>query len=325
MKSTAVAPSNIAFIKYWGRKDPKINLPNSATVSMNMSNLLTTTTVEFSKEYKNDQITIDGENIEKESNRAIKHLDRIRKLAKISLKAKVISRNSFPKSSGLASSASGFAALTLAGTNAAGLKLNKRQLSTLARLGSGSAARSIPDGFVELKEGHDHKSSYAYSLFPAHYWKINSIAIITSTDKKTIGSLEGHESANTSPFYKKRLELLPKKVSLLKEALRAKDFIKFGEIVEAEALELHAIALTSKPPILYWNSGTITVMKTCENLRTKGILCYFTMDAGPQPVIYCLEKNTKKIVKELKKIEDIKNIIINSPCKGAFITNKHLF
>lgn len=324
-KTTAKACANIAFIKYWGRKQADINLPNTATISMNLSNLITTTTVEFSQTYKKDQINIDGEDLSKESNRVINHLDRIRQLAKIALKARVVSKNSFPHSSGLASSASGFAALTLAATKAAGLNLTQKQLSILARLGSGSAARSIPDGFSELTTGKSHQSSYAYSLHPANFWKINALAVIVSFDKKGIGSLEGHKAADSSPFYQKRLQLLPQKISRLKLAVKQRNFPKFGEILEQEALELHAIALTSQPPIVYWNPGTLEVIKLCQNLKTKGLLCYYTIDAGPQLVVFCLPKDTKKIVQKLQQLTTVKQVIINSPGKGAGYSNKHLF
>lgn len=325
MKETAKAPSNIAFIKYWGKKDPELNIPNNTNLSVNMSNLITTTTVEFSKSYPEDDITIDGEKKPEEISRAIKHLGRIRQLAQIDLKAKVVSNNNFPKASGLASSASGFAALTIAGCAAAGLKLSEKELTTIARLGSGSASRSIPDGFVEWVQGHDHNSSYAHSLYPPIYWDVDAIVVLASLDKKEVGSTEGHEAAYSSPFYKTRLDHMDNKVKALKKALADKDFITFGEIIEAEALELHSIALTSKPPIIYWVPVTLTIMKLCQQLRQQGLAAYFTMDAGPQPVVFCQSRDAKNLVLELKKIDSIKQLIINKPAKGARIADKHLF
>src|SRR3989344_2439626 len=172
MKSTAIAPSNIAFTKYWGRKDEKLRLPMNGSISMCLSNLLTTTTVEFSEKLKADDIIINGERREKEALKVSKHLDRIRKLAGISTYAKVVSQNSFPTATGLSSSASGFAALTVAGAKAAGLNLSEKELSILARQGSGSACRSIPDGFVEWIDGDTSETSYAISLYPPEHWHI---------------------------------------------------------------------------------------------------------------------------------------------------------
>src|SRR5690242_8011132 len=147
MKQTAVAPSNIAFVKYWGRKkEESLRLPANGSISMNLSNLLTTTTVEFNKNFDNDEVIFNGEKEEIIGNRAIAHIDRIRKFAKITTKAKVVTKNNFPTGTGLSSSASGFAALTVAASVAAGLKLSEKELSILARQGSGSACRSIPDG-----------------------------------------------------------------------------------------------------------------------------------------------------------------------------------
>ena len=150
MKATAIAPSNIAFIKYWGKKDEDLKIPENGSISMNLSNLLTTTTVEFNSEFKEDSILVNNKVDVKETNKVIKHLDLIRKKANIFLKVKVVSKNNFPDGTGLSSSASGFAALTLAATKAIGLDLNEKELSSLARQGSGSACRSIPDGFVNL-------------------------------------------------------------------------------------------------------------------------------------------------------------------------------
>lgn len=178
MKATAVAPSNIAFIKYWGTKDDVLRLPKNGSISMNLSNLLTTTTVEFNPDFYQDIVTVDNEQKVIEGNRVIKHLDRIRSLAKIDYKAKVVSNNNFPSSKGLSASASGFAALTVAGAAAAGLKLSEEELSILARQGSGSACRSIPDGFVEWLDGDTSETSYSVSLYKPDYWDIVDIVEI---------------------------------------------------------------------------------------------------------------------------------------------------
>src|SRR3990167_3408608 len=136
MKITAIAPSNIAFTKYWGRKDEILRLPENGSIAMCLSNLLTTTTVEFSKDFTQDKVIINGGGVEQdEAQRVIKHLDRVRKLAQINERAKVVSNNNFPIGTGLSSSASGFAALTVAASAAAGLKLSKKELSILARQG----------------------------------------------------------------------------------------------------------------------------------------------------------------------------------------------
>ena len=193
MKRTAIAPTNIAFIKYWGRKDEALRLPTNGSVSMNLSNLSTTTTVEFDQKYFKDEVIINGVQDEKESLRVIKHLDRIRNLAHISEKAKIVSHNNFPSATGLSSSASGFAALTVAASAASGLKLGEKELSILARQGSGSACRSIPGGFVEWIDGDTSETSYAVSIFPAGYWDIADIVAIVSDEKKAYCQVKGND------------------------------------------------------------------------------------------------------------------------------------
>ena len=164
-KITARAYSNIAFIKYWGRKDEILRLPTNGSISMNLSNLFTTTTVEFSSQYTADEITINGKKDELMNNRVIRHLDIVRKLKKVETRAKVVSINNFPTGTGLSSSASGFAALTLAAAKSIGLHLSEKELSILARQGSGSACRSIPNGFVEWENGEKSEDSYAKTIF----------------------------------------------------------------------------------------------------------------------------------------------------------------
>ncbi len=247
MKFTAIAPSNIAFIKYWGKKDADLRLPTNGSISMNLSNLSTKTTVGFSLSYKEDKIDGDEPFSLKEKNRIIAHLDRIRKLAGVSTKAKIVTKNNFPIGTGLSSSASGFAALTLAASKALGLDLTEKELSIIARLGSGSACRSIPDGFVEWLKGNSSESSYARSIYAPGYWNLVDTVAIVNQGRKKISSSEGQRFVGTSPFYPKRLSHMENKIKTLKKYLKDKNFQSFGELIQLEALELHAIMLTSQP------------------------------------------------------------------------------
>lgn len=325
MKASAKASGNIAFIKYWGKKDPKLNLPFSSSLSVSLDNIYTITTIEFSEKLKKDFIEIDGETKLDEKDRLIKHLDNIRKLAKTNLYAKVVSKNNFPNSSGLASSASGFAALSLAGTKALGLNLNEKELSTLSRLGSGSAARSIPDGFVEWKKGKNHETSFSHSIFPPKHWDLSAIIVMITKEKKSVSTTAGHDITTSSPFFKLRVRNLEKRVSAMKSAIKNKDIQKFGEILEQECLEFVSMSLTATPYILYWEPATIRIMKLCQKLRNEGLTPYFTMDAGPQPVIYCLSKDAKKIAARLNETDGVLKTIICSPSTGTKLTNDHLF
>jgi diphosphomevalonate decarboxylase len=325
MKKTAWAPSNIAFIKYWGKKDEKLRIPENGSISMNLSNLYTITTVEFSEKYKNDEVIINGEINKDEKKRVVDHLDKIRKIAKINLKAKVISKNSFPKATGLSSSASGFAALTLAAVSAAGLHLSEKELSILSRRASGSACRSIPDGFVEWLAGNSNGTSYAYSLYPPDYWSIVDVVVIVSSEEKEISSTEGQKLVSTSPFYSLRLANINKKIKILKNILKKKDFFDFGELIEQEALELHSIMLTSKPSLIYWLPSTVLIMRLVKKLRKTGLPVYFTLNTGCDIHLIIEKKNLEKLLLKLKTYKEIKKIIINYPSYGAKIISKHLF
>lgn len=325
MKATAIAPSNIALIKYWGKKNPLLNIPQNSSISVNLDGLSTTTTVEFNSKFKKDSVVIDGKSNVKEAGRVSRHLNIIRNIKNTKLFAQVVSKNSFPKGSGLASSASGFAALTLAAASALNLNLSEKELTTVARLGSGSASRSIPGGFVKWEKGTNHKNSYAYSIHPKNYWGINIIAVVLSNFEKNTGSTEGHSTAVTSPFYTARIKNLPNKVKKLEKSLNSKNFKDFGEILEQEALEMHSVMLTSKTPLMYWLPQSIEVMLLCQKMRTENLNVYFTFDAGPQPVLFCLEKDAKKVLSKLKTVKSIKKIIVSKPGDGATLTGKHLF
>jgi diphosphomevalonate decarboxylase len=324
-KSTAIAPSNIAFIKYWGKKDEILRLPENASISMVLSDLTTTTTVEFDKKLKKDDITIDGERNEKSADKVTKHLNRIRKIAKISDSARVVSNNNFPSSTGLSSSASGFAALTVSAAAAAGLKLSEKELSILARQGSGSACRSIPDGIVEWLDGNTSDTSYAISLYKPQYWDIADVVVVVSDEKKLVPTTEGQKSAAANPFMKTRLDNIGKKIAAIKKTIKERDFEKFGEILEMEALELHSIMLTSNPPLLYWLPNTVMIMRYAQRLRREGLPVYFTVNTGQDVHLIVEKKNAKRLIAEIKKLKGVKKIIVNSPSEGTRLSPKHLF
>lgn len=325
MKATAIAPSNIAFIKYWGRKEEKLRLPENGSISMNLSNLLTTTTVEFSPKFKNDTLIYNGVSEEIEGNRAIEHIDRIRRLANIKLPVKIITKNNFPSGTGLSSSASGFAALTLATVAAAGLKLSEKELSILARQGSGSACRSIPDGFVEWKDGNTSEESFAYSMFDINHWDIADVVAIVSTKVKEVSTSEGQKGAQASQFFQIRKDAMPERIKECKKLLKEKNFEKFGELIESEALELHSIMLTSHPSLIYLLPETIHTMRMVKVWRSEGLPVYFTLNTGQNIHLIVQKKDIDTLKKKLAGLKFIKKIITNYASDGARITAGHLF
>ena len=325
MKATATAPSNIAFIKYWGRKDETLRLPENGSLSMNLSALQTTTTVEFSENLTEDYIEINGTREPNENSRAVLHLNRVRALAKISDFAKVVTKNNFPSGTGLSSSASGFAALTLAAAKAAGLDLSEKELSILARQGSGSACRSIPDGFVEWFDGDTSDTSYATSLYPPDYWNLTDVVAVVSEGRKDVSTSEGQKLVESSPFFPVRGTHIKEKLERAKTLLASKNFPEFGELIEAEALELHAVMLTSRPSLIYWTPGTLTIMKLCKKWRTEGLQVYFTINTGQDIHLICERDNLERVKSKLADVEGVKEVIVNFPAVGARISDGHLF
>ena len=262
MKETARANANIALVKYWGNRDKKLILPYNSSISMTLDKLFTTTTVEFSEKYRKNELWMNGQKILGiEAERAFGLVDLVRKKAKLSSKAKIASNNSFPTSAGLASSASGFAALVLSASKAAGLDLSQRELSMLARMGSGSAARSIHGGFVEWKKGSksDGSDCYGEQIAKKEHWPgLRMLVAIVSTKKKKVGSRAGMDlTVKTSPMYDSWLATIDNDLKDMKEGILKRDFKKAALTAQLNCLKMHAAMITTKPPIIYWQPETI--------------------------------------------------------------------
>lgn len=327
MKSTAIAPANIAFIKYWGKKDlpagevgEALRLPLNSSISMNLSGLCTTTSVEFSSGFSEDSVKLIGDSFSVfEINRVKKSLDLIRQRAGIDEYARVVTKNTFPKGAGAAASASGFAALTVAGFAAAGVSLSEKELTIFARLGSGSASRSIPDGFVLWKDGQKSEESYAYSLYPSNYWDIRDILVIVDSLMKKVSTTKGMEDVQTSPLLASRLEALPGRIKRVEQALKDKNFSSLGEVIEEDCLDMHAVMQSQNPPLMYWNEMTKIIMASVIDWRASGLPVYFTIDAGPNVHILCEGKNAEQVLEKVKLLSGIQSIIMNKPAPGAHL------
>ena len=328
MKKTAQSPSNIAFIKYWGKTDSKTRVPTNNSVSMCLSNVYSTCTVEFDEKYQQDDVNFIDEAVvkEKELKRIYQVIERVRAKAGIITKAKVVTKNNFPKAAGIASSASGLSAVSMAAAGAAGLNLDKKELSKLSRLASGSACRSIPDGFVEWEAGNSPENSYAKTIFEPGWWKIADVIAVTDKKMKKISSTSGHKIADTSPFYKTRLAGIPDKIAKLKQAIKEKDFTAFGQILEQEALNMHAVCLTSTPAVIYWSGATMNIISTIVSAREENIVeAYFTIDAGSSVHVICQQQDAAKVTKLLQAVDGVTKIYSNQPGIGARFIENHLF
>ncbi len=329
MKATAKANANIALVKYWGKRDAALMLPQNSSISMTCDGLTTTTTVEFSDKYKEDIAIINDEELLKDKEAIVAHLNLIRGIAGIKLKAKMVSESNFPIAAGLASSASGFAALTVAAAKAAGLNLNERELSMLARRGSGSASRSIGEGFVEWFKGSrsDGADSYAESIVPKDYWKdFRMVTTIVAESKKKVSSRAGMaQTVATCPYYDGWLKTVEDDLKSVREGIKARDFAAVGSTAEHNCLKMHATMMTTKPAIIYWQPATMEIIRSVTVWREQGLDCYFTIDAGPNVKVMCLEKDAKEIGKRLLELDGVKKTITCRPGDSARLNDKHLF
>jgi diphosphomevalonate decarboxylase len=334
-KATAVAHSNLAFVKYWGKIDETLNLPLNSSISMTLSNAKTTTTVRFDEDLPHDQVIVAGQAQNAEgrfAQRISQHLDRIRALANVQTPAEVITENTFPVSAGFASSASGLAALSLAGSAALNLNLSERDLTILARRGSGSASRSIPAGFVEWYAAQTSEDSYAEQIAPPEHWDIRDVAVIVSNEEKSVSSSLGHKLAQESPFWESRQPLLPKRLETVRQAIQERDFETFGRELEAEAISMHAIALTSSystnghwhSGIYYWTPDTLELLIAVQQWRQDGIPVYFTLDAGPTVHLICPAEYEAQITAAVQAVQGNRNwsTLVNAPAPGAYLLNE---
>ena len=282
------AHTNIAFIKYWGKENEELIIPQNNSLSLTLDAFYTETKVTFDDQLDADVLYIDGEiEDEKALKKAQVILDLVREEAKIDWSAKIESKNFVPTAAGLASSASGLAALAGAASLAAGLELSDTELSRLARRGSGSASRSIYGGFAEWQKGTTDKDSIAVPVDDAN-WDIGMIFVIVDDKRKDVSSTEGMRLVvETSPYYDGWVTSAEEDLADIKVAIQEQDIIKTGEIAERSALKMHALNLSANPPFNYWSPESIIAMRNVSELREKGYPAYLTMDAGPNVKIIC--------------------------------------
>lgn len=316
--ASAIAHPNIAFIKYWGNRDDSLRIPANGSISMNLMELETRTTVSFEENLKTDSLIINGKLADNTQFRRVSSfLDVLRKKAGTSTYASIHSTNNFPIGSGIASSASAFAALALAGSAALGLNLTENELSRLARLGSGSASRSIPAGYVEWTPGEDDQSSYAFSILPPGGWDLVDIVLVLDQAHKKTGSSEGHHLASTSPLQQARVSDAPRRLDICRSSILEKDFSTFAEIIELDCLMMHSVMMTSTPPLFYWAASTYQIIEKVRGWRKAGLPAAFTIDAGPNVHVLTVAENTSALVTEINQLSIIQSHYITHPGGSA--------
>lgn len=306
--ATARAHPNIAFIKYWGNRDDGLRLPANSSLSMNLDGLDTETTVAWEPGLPEDTLVLNGAAAgEPARARVSAHLEalRVRLGLPPDLHARVVSANTFPTGAGIASSAASFAALTVAAVAAAGAVLTEHELSTLARLGSGSAARSVPSGFVRWHAADTHADSYAESIAPPDHWDLVDLIAVVSREHKAVGSTTGHASARTSELQAARVAGAGTRLATCERALLARDFDAFAEVVERDSNLMHAVMMTSRPPLFYWLPASLAIMDAVRRWRADGARACYTLDAGPNVHVLCLRADATRIEAELRARPDV--------------------
>lgn len=309
---TAIAQShpNIAFIKYWGNRDHALRLPLNSSISMNLEGLFTRTTVSFQPSLGMDELIINGHEVTGRGlGRVAAILDIVRQGAGMSLRAEVVSENNFPTGAGIASSASAFAALALAATRAAGLEWSESAISRLARLGSGSASRSIPSGFVEWKMGTGDEDSFAVSIASPEHWDLADCVAIVAAGHKAVSSTEGHALAPTSPLQAARVADAPRRLDICRRAILERDFSALAGIIELDSDMMHAVMMTSQPQLFYWKPATLAVMDAVRSWRWDGLQAAYTIDAGPNVHVICPQAEMDAVTARLHEIPGVTDVL----------------
>jgi diphosphomevalonate decarboxylase len=311
----AVAHANIALVKYWGKLDRELNLPAVPSLSLTLDRLRTTTRVELDPALGADEALLDGRALSgSELERVSRHLDRLRLLTGETCRARVESVNGFATAAGLASSASGFAALTVATARALGQTLDAGALSALARQGSASAARSIFGGYAALRAG----AHSAERVAPGDALDIRLLVAVTTPGPKPIGSTEAMlRTEATSPYYSAWVTAAPALFDRGLAAIQAGDLAALGRAMEQSTLAMHASMMAADPPIVYWRPATLEAMACARELRAGGTTAYFTMNTGPHVKVLVLSRDAAEVAARLRAVAGVSAVVECAPGPDA--------
>ncbi|MEM7584010.1 MAG: diphosphomevalonate decarboxylase [Acidobacteriota bacterium] len=337
-KCTVRSPSNIAFIKYWGAKDLEQAIPVNPSLSMTLTECFSRSTVEWVEEAGEHEIwwrATDGSFEDAPpafAERVRGHFDFLRRWAKVEGRFRLATENSFPAAAGLASSASGFSAMTLATLGALGRQASAAEKSALARLsGSGSASRSVLGGYVEWPDStsfgavSSRAQCYARQIQPADHWDLRNVIAVVERGAKSTSSLDGHRRAQTSPYFHTRQRRLPGRLKAVRRAIEKRDFTGLGQVIETEAIDLHCVAMTSDPAIFYWSPATLVVLAAVRAMREDGVEAYSTMDAGANVHVICQPEAEAEVGRRLQGLELELSLIHDRVGPGPIVEEDHLF
>ncbi len=292
---TATAHPNIALVKYWGKRDIPLNLPAVPSLSLTLDGFATNTQLTWG--------TVADEVWLNDQPAPAKFTSKVLKFLSLMVpdRPPVVVRtwNNFPTGAGLASSASGFAALALATASAAELDLSMEQLSAFARQGSGSASRSLWGGYVRWNMGEqlDGSDSHGEQVADESHWDLRMVVGVVSEEKKAVGSTEGMERSRlTSALYRTWVDQAAADVVVGTQAVLDRDLEALGRVMESSTFKMHATMHTSQPPLQYWAPGSVACQRAIWELRERrGVSAWVTMDAGPQVKVLCKPDDAEEV------------------------------
>ena len=318
MQATAIAHPNIALIKYWGKADVEQNLPAVGSLSITLDGLSTTTRVSFNPAQTSDRFVFAGRVVPAMLSRVSACLDDLRRRVEVTTRAVVESENNFPTAAGLASSASGFAALVVAADAALGAALPRAELAELARRASGSAARSIFGGFVELNLVDFGRRTQTQQLLEPSVWPLRVAVAVTEIGPKAVGSTEGMvRTERTSPYYPAWVTSSPADLGEARTAVQRRNFDALAEISESSCLKMHGLMMAARPGLIYWNGATVECIRVVRRLRATGTPVFFTVDAGPQVKAICLPEALEQVQSELSAVPGVEGVMTCGLGRGA--------
>ncbi len=317
----AIAHSNVALAKYWGKRDERLVLPETGSISITLDALWTEASVRFGEGDGPDLIEVGGAPAgPSDGRRTLRVLDLVRSMAGFSGTAEVHCWGNLPLGAGLGSSAAGFAAIATAASAALGLRLTEAEVSALARQGSGSACRSVPGGFAEWLCGRapDGSDSYAVRLFGPEHWDLRVVIAIVNSGRKEVSSRLGmRRTAESSVFYDAWRLSVERELREVRQALADRDLTRLGEAAERSAMRMHATTLGADPPFSYWLPATLAVLSRVRVLRRGGTEAYATIDAGPNVKVLCRPQEVGVVEAALRDVQGVEDVLTSGPGPAA--------
>jgi len=319
MKGSATAHPIQGLIKYHGLRDEELRIPFHDSISVATAPTVSHTTVEFGK-FRRDSASVDGRDLAgRELGRVLAVVDEVRRRSGVEAKIRMVSANNFPSNVGLGASASGFAALAVSASKAAGLKLSLEEMSTVARRGAGSASRSVTGAFSRWKAGHEDAESYSYQIASEEFQMGIVVALIPAF-KYTESA---HKAVLGSPFFHSRLAYVHGALAEMENAIRKRDIERIGALAERDSLILHGITMTGLDEMILWRPETVKVILEVRKMRSEGLPAYFSIDTGATVYVNTKPKHIREVEGRIKQL-GIETIVCGVGGR-AKLTKKHLF